>query len=78
MQRADGVTDLCEMKHSTTVFTIGRDYAQNLEYKVDAYRQLSKDKRTVQLVMVTTNGIARNSYMNIIQNEITLDDLFAV
>ena len=40
--------------------------------------QLSKDKRTVQLVMVTTNGIARNCYMNMIQNEITLDDLFAV
>ena len=78
MQRADGFTDLCEMKHSTTVFTIDRDYAQDLENKVDAYRQFSKDKRTVHLVMVTTNGIARNSYMNMIQNEITLDDLFAV
>lgn len=78
IQRADGLTDLCEMKHSTTVFTIDRDYAQDLENKVDAYRQLSKDKRTVHLVMVTTNGIARNSYINMIQNEITLDDLFAV
>ena len=56
----------------------GLSAAQNLEYKVDAYRQLSKDKRTVHLVLVTTNGIARNSFMNMIQNEITLDDLFAV
>ena len=55
-----------------------KDYAQDLENKVDAYRGLSKDKRTVHLVMVTTNGIARNSYINMIQNEITLDDLFAV
>ena len=78
IQRADGFTDLCEMKHSTTAFTIDRDYAQDLENKVNTYRHLSKDKRTVHLVMVTTNGIARNSYMNMIQNEITLDDLFAV
>ena len=78
IQRADGVTDLCEMKHSAAVFTIDKDYAQDLENKVDAYRRLSKDKRTVHLVMVTTEGIARNSYINIIQNEITLDDLFAV
>ncbi len=56
----------------------GLSAAQDLENKVDAYRQLSKDKRTVHLVMVTTNGIARNCYMNMIQNEITLDDLFAV
>lgn len=78
MQRADGFTDLCEMKHSTTAFTIDKDYAQDLENKVNAYRQFSKDKRTVHLVMVTTNGITRNSYMNMIQNEITLDDLFAL
>ncbi|MBQ9475661.1 MAG: ATP-binding protein [Bacteroidales bacterium] len=78
LQRADGFTDICEMKHSATIFTIDRDYAEELQNKLDAYRQLSKDKRTVHLVMVTTGGIALNSYINLIQNEITLDDLFAV
>ncbi|MBQ6576940.1 MAG: ATP-binding protein, partial [Bacteroidales bacterium] len=78
MQRADGITDLCEMKHSATIFTIDGDYAQDLQNKVDAYRGLSKDKRTVHLVMVTTNGIAHNNFYNMIQYEITLDDLFVV
>jgi len=78
LQRADGFTDICEMKHSATIFTIDRDYAEELQNKLEAYRQLSKDKRTVHLVMVTTGGIALNSYINLIQNEITLDDLFAV
>ena len=78
MQRADGFTDLCEMKHSATIFTIDGAYAQDLQNKIEAYHQFSKDRRTVHLVMVTTNGVTRNSYYNIIQNEITLDDLFAV
>ena len=76
IQRADGVTDLCEMKHSTNVFTIDRDYAMNLQNKLEAYQELSKDKRTVHLVMVTTNGVAHNNNYNLIQNEVTMDDLF--
>jgi hypothetical protein len=64
------------MKHSTNVFTIDRDYAPNLQNKIEAYQELSKDKRTLHLVMVTTNGVAHNSYYNMIQNEVTMDDLF--
>ena len=78
LQRADGVTDLCEMKHSTGVFAIDGDYAADLQNKFNAYQELSKDKRAPHLVMVTTDGVAHNSYYNMLQNEVTLDDLFAV
>jgi hypothetical protein len=78
MQRADGFTDLCEMKHSANMFTIDKDYAANLQNKMDAYQNLSKDQRTMHLVMVTTNGIVHNSYANMIQNEVIMDDLFAI
>ena len=64
------------MKHSTNVFTIDRDYATNLQNKLEAYQELSKDKRTLHLVMVTTNGVAHNNNYNMIQNEVTMDDLF--
>ena len=64
------------MKHSATVFTIDKEYAKELQNKFEAYQKLSKDKRTLHLVMVTTNGIARNSNYNMVQNEITLEDLF--
>jgi hypothetical protein len=77
MQRADGFTDLCEMKHSATIFAIDKDYARELQNKVAAYQDMSKDKRTIHLVMITTNGVAHNSFYNLIQKEITLDDLFA-
>ena len=78
IQRADGFTDLCEMKHSDYAFTIDKDYANDLLNKLGAYQELSKDKRTPHLVMVTTNGVTHNSHYNLIQNEITIDDLFAI
>ncbi len=78
MQRADGFTDLCEMKHSSSIFAIDKEYALNLQNKLEAYQELSKDKRTLHLIMVTTNGIAHNNYYNMIQNEVTMDDLFAI
>ena len=55
------------MKHSSNIFTIDKDYAANLQNKLDAYQELSKDKRTLHLVMVTTNGVAHNSNFNMIQ-----------
>ena len=76
MQRADGFTDIFEMKHSANTFTIDNDYAKDLQNKLDAYRELSKDKRTVHLVMVTTNGVAHNNYYNMLQKEINIDELF--
>ena len=76
MQRADGFTNICEMKHSANTFAIDNDYAKDLQNKLDAYRELSKDKRTLHLVMVTTNGVAHNSYYNMVQKEIIMDELF--
>ena len=77
MQRADGFTDICEMKHAADTFSIDNDYAGDLQNKLNAYQEFSKDKRTLHLVMVTTNGVAHNVYYNMVQNEITMDDLFA-
>lgn len=78
IQRADGFTDLCEMKHTSSLFTIDKDEADILQNKLDAYRDLSKDKRTLHLVLVSSNEISRNNFYNMIQKVVTLDDLFAV
>lgn len=78
LQRADGFTDLCEMKHSVSEFSIDKDYTKELQNKLNVYQMLSKDNRTIHLVMITTYGVIHNSYYNLIQNEISLDDLFAI
>lgn len=77
IQRADGVTDICEMKHTVNAFSIDREYSAELQNKLDAYSALSKDDRSLHLVMVTANGLAHNRHYSMIQNEVNLDDLFA-
>ena len=52
--------------------------ASDLQNKHKTYQKFSKDKRTLHLVMVTTNGVMHNNYYNMVQNEIVMDDLFAV
>ncbi len=76
LQRADGFTDICEMKHSSSVYTIDKEYATELQNKFDTYSALSRDNRTLHLVMVTTCGVAHNNYYNMVQKEVTIDDLF--
>ena len=65
------------MKLAADSFSIDNDYAGDLQNKLNAYQTFSKDKRTLHLFMVTTNGVAYNAHYNMVQNEITMDDLFA-
>ena len=64
------------MKHSANTFSINNDYANELRNKLDAYQELSKDKRILHFVMVTTNGVAHNNHYNMVQKEISMDELF--
>ena len=50
-------------RQGAQIFSIDNDYAKVLQNKLDAYRELSKDKRTLHLVMVTTNGVYRKMRM---------------
>ncbi len=61
------------MKHSADTFVIDNDHAKDMQNKLSAYRELSKDKRTLHLVMVTTSGVARGSNYNMVQNEVAMD-----
>lgn len=78
VDRADGVIDLCEMKYSSSEYVITADYAAELRRKRNVFMDVTGTKKALHTVMVTTNGVAHNSEWNEIQNEITMDDLFAV
>ena len=69
---------LCEMKFSEHVFTIDKKYEQELACKIEAFRLSKQHTKThsIQLVMVTTNGVARNEHAKDVNQQVTLDDLF--
>ncbi len=75
IDRRDNVADLCEIKFSINPFEISKEYHLNLLNKIDAFQKDNKNK-SVSLVLITTYGLKKNPYSNIINKTITLDDLF--
>ena len=77
IDRRDQCISICEMKFSTSEFSIDKTYATELERKLSVFKQRTKTLKTSFLVMVTTFGTKTNSYKtSLIQNEVTLNDLF--
>lgn len=70
---------ICEMKFSEYEFTIDRHYEKELENKIAAFLNSKQHTKThsIQLVMVTTNGVTSNEHSKDVNQQITLDDLFA-
>lgn len=69
---------ICEMKFSEHDFTIDKSYETLLADKIDAFLHCKQHTKThsIQLVMVTTNGVTPNEHSKDVNQEITLDDLF--
>ena len=74
IDRRDNVLSLCEIKFSINEYEIDKDYHMNLSDKLDALQKEYK-RKSIQLVLITTYGLKKNIYSNIINKTITLDDL---
>ena len=76
ISRGDNVINICEMKFANAPFSIDKAYADSLSNKVEEFRNATSTHCTLHLTLLTTYGVARNGYWNIVQNEVTMDDLF--
>ena len=77
IDRKDQVVNLCEMKYSLSEYAIDAEYEQKLRNKKSAFINTTNTRKAVHLTMVTTFGIKANAHSGIVQNEITLEDLFS-
>lgn len=77
IDRNDGIIDLCEMKYSKEEFAITESYSREMARKASTFSQVTKTRKAVHTVMVTTYGLVQNAYAHDVQNQITMDDLFA-
>lgn len=67
-----------EMKFYNTEFTIDKKYHQNLRNKISEFSKETSTKKNLFLTLITVFGIKKNQYYNeIIQNELTLKDLYS-
>jgi hypothetical protein len=76
LDRDDGLINLCEMKFSHEKFTIDNKYAADMEQKEQVFLEHTKTKKATHLTMVTTYGVRRNKYYNLVQSEVLMGDLF--
>jgi predicted AAA+ superfamily ATPase len=76
LDRKDQLINLFEIKFSEALFTIQSKYMLELLNKMEAFKQQTKTRKAVTLAMITTYGISENEHNGMIQNQLTLDDLF--
>ncbi len=76
LDRRDGIIDLCEVKYSKDKYAISDSYAAELNRIAATFMDVTKTRKAVHMVMITTYGLQYNEYSGEIQNEVELDDLF--
>ena len=64
------------MKFSNDEYEINIDDEEDLRHKISAFQKHTKTRKALHLTMVTTFGVKRNTYSDIAQSQVTLEQLF--
>lgn len=78
IDRNDNAITLGEIKFTEQPFAIDKSYAEKLKRKLDIFKQKTKTKKQLFLVMVSANGLKPTMYSEaMIDGTATLKDLFS-
>jgi uncharacterized protein len=77
IDRKDHIINLFEIKYSINPFAITKAYDLNLRQKIGVFKETTNTRKSVFLTFISTYGLIKNEYAHsIVQNEVTMDDLF--
>ena len=76
VERADRIIDVCEMKWASGIFSLSKEAAAKLRDRCEIFREITGVRKAVHVVLVSPFGLRPNVNSGIVQNVITLDDLF--
>ena len=77
IDRNDHVINLFEIKFYNKEFTITRDYADHLRRKMWRFEEITKTKKQISWVFISSFGLKTNEYsLELIGKSLTVDDLF--
>jgi hypothetical protein len=78
IDRADQIIHLCEAKFTKENFAINLSYAQHLRMRKSIFKQATETKKGVFTTLLTTYPALKNKYyLEEVDNEITMEQLFA-
>lgn len=78
IERNDDAITLCEIKYTDQKFIMDKQYANNLQNKINIFKEKTKTNKQLFMAIVSANGVNESKYLlNLIDGGIvTLNDLF--
>lgn len=77
IDRSDDCINICEIKSSNNSFAINKEFAGNLENKIQVFKERTKTTKQIFITLISANGIKPTMYSKkLISSVVTLDDLF--
>jgi len=76
IDRSDNVVNVIEIKFSNNEYTITKDYDIKLRNKINEFKESTKTKKAIWLVMLTTHGLKNSPYNGLVQKSLTSDIFF--
>lgn len=77
IDRKDETVNICEMKFYAGPFEITKEYEEKLQDKVRVFAEETKNQKSLLLTLITFFGLKENKHSDIVQKQITMDELFA-
>lgn len=76
IERADNIVDICEVKYSSSIYTMDKEEFLKLENREKKFILETHLRHAPQLVLITTYGANNSQYIRPGTHIITMDDLF--
>ena len=64
------------MKYASEEYTIDADYEKKLRERSRLFKEVTKTRKSLLITFITMFGIYHNAHSGMVQNEVTMDDLF--
>ena len=76
IDRGDQAINLCEIKFSIGAYTLSSEYEERVRQRIQLFREKTKTRKALVSTFITTYGVTNASQSNMVDNEVTADDLF--
>lgn len=76
IERADKIVNVCEVKYCQDQYELDKEEYEKINRRRNTFVKETGLRHASWLTMVTTEGLTKGMYSEMIQNQVTLDDLF--
>ena len=76
IDRSDNIINVCEMKYSKDKYTLSTEELEKMQNRVSTLQRETGTLKSINLTLITSNGVTPTSDTHAIQSMLTMDDLF--